>query len=249
MSPTFANQIRDLPEVVALGLSRFVESSRVIFGEDLKSVVLFGSGAEGRLRPASDVNVILILTSFDSTKAGAIRAPYAAAQAAIRLKAMFLLESELPQVLISFGQKFSDVLRRHQVLYGPDPLVGANIPRSAIILRLRQVLLNLMLRLREGYVEQGATQERVSELIAEAAGPLRSCAATLLELEGKSAASPKEALVQFVATLPASGWDEILAHVSDARERRELPAALADKTVIGLIELTARLAARVACLD
>jgi hypothetical protein len=133
-------------------------------------------------------------------------------------------------------------------LYGPDPFAGANIPRSAIVLRLRQVLLNLMLRLREGYVEQGAAQERVSELIAEAAGPLRSCAATLLELEGKSAASPKEALIQFAATLPASGWDQILAHVSDARERRELSADLADQTVIGLIELTARMADRVALL-
>lgn len=249
MSSTIANQLRDLPEAVGLNLSAFVESARTIFGADLKSVVLFGSGAEGKLRPASDVNLILILTSFDPAKADAVRAPYAAAQAAIRLKAMLLLESELPQALISFGQKFSDILRRRRVLFGPDPFAGAQVPRSAIVLRLRQVLLNLTLRLREGYVEQGSTPERISTLIAEAAGPLRTCAATVLELEGKSATSPKEALAQFVATLQPVDWDEMLAHISDAREQRALSADTADKTLIAMIDLTARLAAKVATLD
>jgi hypothetical protein len=212
-------------------------------------VVLFGSGAEGRLRPASDVNVILILSSFDSAKADAIRGPYAAAQAAIRLQAMFLLESELPHALIAFGQKFSDILRRHRVLYGTDPFVGAQVPRSATVLRLKQVLLNLTLRLREGYVEQGATPERISTLIAETAGPLRSCAATVMELEGKPDVHPKEALAQFVVTLPGSEWGEVLTHLSDAREKRELSADVADTTLLGLIELTSQLAARVATLE
>lgn len=94
----------------------------------------------------------------------------------------------------SFGQKFSDVVRRHRVLHGPDPFAGVHVSRAAVIVRLKQVLLNLMLRLREAYVERGSMPERVAELIADSAGPLRSCAATMLELEGKPAAHPKEAL-------------------------------------------------------
>jgi hypothetical protein len=249
MPSDIAAKLQDLPEPVVLGLSSFVDSALAIFDTALTSVVLYGSGAEGRLRAASDVNVILILKSFDPVQADAIREPYAAAQAAIRLAAMFLLEDEVEEAIVSFGQKFSDIHRRHRVLYGTDPFANAEVPRAAAILRLKQVLLNLILRLREAYVERGATPERMAALIADVAGPLRSCAATLLELEGKSVVAPKEALMNVVSSFPEGGWDEILAHVSDAREKRELPAELADRTLFRMMELAARLRARVVILE
>jgi hypothetical protein len=211
--------------------------------------VLYGSGAEGRLRAASDVNLLLVLSSFDAAKADAIRQPFAAAHAAIQLTAMFLLESEFEAAMTAFGQKFSDMVRRHRLLYGHDPFEGAHIPRTAVILRLKQVLLNLTLRLREAYVERGSTPERVSGLIADSAGPLRSCAATLLELEAKPALAPKEALVQFVLGFGEPGWEEILAHVSEARERRLLSAETADATLFRMIELAKRLRARADALQ
>jgi hypothetical protein len=249
MSAEIANRVKDLPEAVVMGLTNFVESSVAIFGPALKSVVLYGSGAEGRLRPASDVNVILVLSSFDAAQAERIREPFAAARAAIGLTGMFLLEDEVPHAIVSFGQKFSDVLRRHRVLYGADPFEGAHVPRAAAIFRLKQVLLNLTLRLREAYVERGSTPERIAELIADTAGPLRSCAATLLELEGKPALPPKEALAAIVTGFQESGWEEVLAHVSDARAQRELPAAIADQTLFRLIQLPARIGLRAASLE
>jgi hypothetical protein len=162
---------------------------------------------------------------------------------------MFLLETELESAMMAFGQKFSDIVRRHRVLLGCDPFAGANIPRAAVILRLKQVLLNLTLRLRESYVERGSTPERVSALIADSAGPLRSCAATLLELEAKPALHPKEALVQFVSGFGELHWEEILAHISEARERKPLSAAIANETLFRLIELAARLRARVEAVE
>jgi hypothetical protein len=238
-----------LPENVERALACFVSSAQTVFGPDLKSVVLYGSGAEGRLRAASDVNVLLVLSAFDAAKAEAIRQPFAAAQAAIQLTTMFLLESEVHPAMIAFGQKFSDIVRRHRVLYGSDPFVGLSIPRAAVIQRLKQVLLNLMLRLREAYVERGSTPERVSAMIAESAGPLRSCAATLLELEGKPVLAPKEALAQFVSGFGEPGWDDILAHLSETRERRMLAAGTADATLFRLIDLAGRLRARADALD
>jgi len=59
--------------------------------------------------------------------------------------------------------------------------------------RLRQVLLNLALRLRSAYAADGDREERLAVLVADAAGPLRSCAATIVELQGRSAASGKSA--------------------------------------------------------
>jgi hypothetical protein len=114
-----------------------------------------------------------------------------------------------------------------------------------VIVRLKQVSLNLMLRLREAYVERGSTPERFSELIADSTGPLRSCAATLLELEGRPAAPPKEALANFVSGFGEPGWDKMLENISETRERRLLTASDADATLIQMIELAARLRARV----
>jgi predicted nucleotidyltransferase len=248
MARAIATELQDLPEPVAVSLRGFVETAQQVFGDDLKSVVLYGSGAEGRLRATSDVNLLLLLARFDAEKAAGIRAPYAAARAAIRLGAMFLLESELRPAMQSFGQKFSDIVRRHRVLYGSDPFAGAKIPREAVIVRVKQVLLNLTLRLRTAYVQRGATPERISALIADTAGPLRSCAATLDELEGKPAVPPKEALANFVATLGEPAWSQVLARISEVREDHLLDATAADQTLLCLIDLTARLHARVEAL-
>lgn len=134
------------------------------------------------------------------------------------------------------------------MLFGPDPFAGMSIPRSSIIWRLKQVLLNLALRLREAYVQRGATPERISALIADSAGPLRSCAATVQVLEGKPAVHPKEALISFVASLKEPGWDEVLAHISETRERELLSPDMADATLFRLMELAQRLRARVEAL-
>src|SRR6185295_2756121 len=110
------------------------------------SVVLYGSGAEGQLRPTSDVNVMIVLTEFDRKRVDALREPLRIAHAAIKLTAMFLLESEIAAASESFAVKFSDILRRRRVLVGSDPFQGISITRQAEITRLKQVLFNLQLR-------------------------------------------------------------------------------------------------------
>jgi hypothetical protein len=163
-------ELKDLPAPVAQGLTSFLDSALAIFGAELSSAILYGSAAEGRLRPASDVNLLLILKSFTATQADALRSPFAAAQAAIRLNAMFLLESEVEAAKTCFAQKFSDIVRRHRVLHGSDPFMGAQVPRAAVIQRVRQVLLNLTLRLREAYLESGPWTRRIRQ---DRGNPLR----------------------------------------------------------------------------
>jgi predicted nucleotidyltransferase len=248
MDPNIAKELQDLPEVSRVAVTTFVAAAREIFRDDLRSVVLYGSGAEGRLRPTSDINLVLVLSAFDHVKAAAIRSQFSFAESAVRLTAMFLLELEVASAIELFAQKFSDIGRRHRVLYGSDPFDGISIPRTAEIWRLKQVLLNLTLRLRQAYVEYGSTPERISGLIADSAGPIRSCAATLSELEGKAAMPPKEALANFADSLGDSGWVEVLTHISETRERELLSPDVADATVLRLIELANHLRTRAEAL-
>ena len=238
----------DLPAHVDRVLEEFIAAARQVCSDALRSVVLYGSGAEGRLRATSDVNLILVLTEFTPQMADALREPLRVGQAAARLAVMFLLESEVSAAVNAYPVKYLDIIHRHRILYGSDPFAGLSFSRDACVFRLKQVLLNLRLRLRSLYILRGLNEEQLALVVADAAGPLRSCAATILELEGHSASSPKEALEQMILPLEDPAWREVVSHLSEARETRRLQAGVAGKTLFRLMELTQLLLSRVSNL-
>ena len=242
-------QANDLPAKVDSVLTDFVNATKKAFENDLRSIVLYGSGAEGKLRPSSDVNVIVVLARFDQSMADQLREPLRLAEAAIKLRAMFLLEEEVEPAFHAFAVKFADVKRRRRILYGDDPFVEVSVSREDSIFRLKQTLLNLILRLRESYISRGLREEQLVATVADAAGPLRSCAATLLELEGAPASSAKEALQQVSSSLPgAESRKHELEFISEAREEQMLSPGVAAPTLFHLIELARLMWVRAAAL-
>jgi hypothetical protein len=162
------------------------------------------------------------------------------------VRVLFLLESEIDEAARAFAQKFADLRRRRRVLLGADPFASLAIPREALVFRLKQVLLNQQLRLRAAYVARGLPEDQLVGVLASAAGPLRTAAASLLELEGQGALAPREALARVAGALPeARRWEEALARMSDARQGRPLAAGVPSRTLLDLIELTGRLKERV----
>ena len=232
-----------LPPDVSQGLAEFVDSAKSALGPDLVSVVLFGSAAEGRLRATSDVNLILVLARFDAARVDALREPLRTARALINLSTMLIVESEITGAAEAFAVKFADIRERHKVLWGKDPFAGLKPSRGAMLVRLQQILLNFVLRTRERYALVSLREEQLAQVVADAAGPLRSAAALILELEGKPAASPKAALESLAAGIDAARWRDALAHLSSAREAH-LPPGAAKPTTLALIELAQALLAR-----
>ena len=227
-----------LPQPVEQGLNDFVESARSAFGTDLVSIVLYGSAAEGRLRASSDVNTITVVKSFSSDAARAISPALTLLATAIRLETMFVLESEIEQTVNAFPVKFADMRHRRRVLTGSDPFAHIEIPRGALISRLRQVLLNTVLRTRQSYALRHGREERMVALAADMAVPLRSAASAMLDLSGSNAASPREALDQVAKFAPQPQWSEAVALLSDAREKRAMPAGKsAAQVVFSLLDL------------
>jgi predicted nucleotidyltransferase len=240
--------LADLPPDVAQPLSTFVESAGKILEGDLVSVILFGSAAEARLRATSDVNLMLVLSRFEAARADALREPLRLAHALIRLEAMFVLESELADASEAFAVKFADMAARHRVLAGKDVLAGLAPSRESMRMRLRQILLNYILRTRERYVLTSLRDEQNAALVADSAGPLRSAAEIILKLEGRPVSSPKLALEALAHELGGDGWRAPLEHLSTARESGTLPQGVGAPTVLRLIELAEGLRARAAGL-
>jgi len=222
-------------------LSDFLEAARNSFGDHLRSVTLFGSAAEGKLRPTSDVNLVVVLSAFEQTRADQLREPLRIAQAAIQLRPMFVLESEIPGATRSFAPKFADILRRRVVLYGDDSFAYISVPREAEIRQLKQQLLNITLRLRAAYIARSLREEQLAIFIAGVIGPLRSAAAALLELEGQPATSPQQAFELLGLELQLPAWSGALSMIATIQEAMLTPSGAAQHVVFQLLEF-ARLA-------
>lgn len=240
--------LETLPKEVGPVLEGLVSAAKEALGGQLVSVVLYGSAAEGRLRSSSDVNLIVVLREFDAAKMDSLRERFRLAHAAVRLNAMFLLESEVAAAAEAFAVKFSDVLARHKVLHGEDPFARLEVSRSATLHRLRQVLVNLSLRLRERYVFVSLREEQLVAILADTTGPLRAGAATILGLEGRSGVPPKEALAELCRSIPGS-WAPLLATLSRARESQVLAPGEAGPALLSLMQLTVLLQERARALS
>ena len=230
-----------LPEEIQRHLDVFVAAAQTAFGDDLAAAVLFGSAADGQVRATSDVNLLLLLKRFTPQTADALRGSLRLAHAAIDLQVMFLLERELTQAADAFAVKFADIIARHRVLLGNDPFASLHTSRDAMLRRLRQVLLNQQVRMRERYMLLSLNEEQLAGAIADAAGPLRSAAASLAQLEGKSAQSGKQALEAFVDQLGDPALHTALQAMSEARETARLAPGQALPAFTSLMAITERL--------
>jgi len=236
-------QVPALADSVSEALGLFVDAAKNAFGSNLRSIVLFGSAAEGKMRATSDVNILIVLDALDRDQMDAFREPLRIAHAALNVQAMFVLTSELNEAAEAFANKFDDIRRRHVVLHGDDVVKTLTISRDALVRRVRQVLLNQTLRLRDAYAERSLREEQAAAAIADAAGPLRAAAAAILEIEGRPAADPKAALAALVAGTEHSA---MLHYISEARERKLLEPGVAADVLFDLARLAAWLHQRAA---
>jgi hypothetical protein len=228
--------LADLPAEVAASLNDFLAAAADALGDQLVSAVLYGSAAEGRLRATSDVNLILVLRRFDPGGATALQGAMRVARAAIQLDVMFICADEIPAAAEAFAVKFEDILHRHRVLWGENPLEALKVSRAAQVRRLRQVLLNLVLRLRNAYVLVGTRAEQAERAAVDAIGPLRAAAAALENLAGRPHASPKAALTAVVAAHGDAPQQQLLEQLSQLREGAHVGAS--EAVLAGVIQLT-----------
>lgn len=235
------SEFPQLSSTVNQALNDFLSAAKETLGESLLSVVLYGSAAEGKLRSTSDVNLVLVLSSFEQAKVDLLRSPLRIAQASIQLRPMFLLKEEIPQAVCSFASKFADILRRRVILWGDDPFAASSIPREARVSELKHQLLNQILRLRASYVSRSLREEQLSFVVAHAIGPLRSSAAALLELQGTPASSAQEALERVGAELRLPGWTQTVALLSAVQDSPLATAAKAAGLFFAILDLACRM--------
>ena len=201
MNTAASSSVIDTLEVlppVRRALTDFVAAQQAAFGPALHSITLFGSAAEGRMSPHSDVNLMTVLSQVDRGAFARLSADYRAAHAAARISCMFIRLDEIPAAYRSFAVKFEDIANRRQILVGADPFAGLAMSAEDMRRRAREDLLNLTLRLRERTIFHSDAPEQLETVIFEVSSGVRVAAAAILWLEGAPRLAPSEALEQLL---------------------------------------------------
>jgi len=133
-------------------INEFISRLRAGAGENLQSVILYGSAADGEFHPEfSNVNLLCILreTSFAQLTAIVPTVEWWTRQK--HHEPLVLTREEMERSTDVFSIELLDMQQRHRVLFGDDVLNGIHIPmalhRAQLEYELRQKLILLRGRL------------------------------------------------------------------------------------------------------
>jgi predicted nucleotidyltransferase len=187
-------------------LEEFTRSLGAALGDNLVSLVLFGSAARGtHVQGRSDLNTLLIVR--DATVArlhGA--APVVAEWArAGEPPPLIFAESEWRASADVFAIEIEDMREAHRVLAGRDPFDGLVTRRSDLRRELEHEARGKVLRLRTEYAAAAADGKALERLLAHSAGTFFVLFRAALRLTGGVPPAAHDALVK--ETAAATGLD------------------------------------------
>lgn len=201
----------------------FRDDIKKAFGEDLKGLILYGSGARGEYIPGrSDLNFLVILTDAGIDhldRAFGIVSSWSKRRVAIPL---FMTKSMILQSLDCYPVEFLNMQLHYVPVYGEDVLRGLAFDRSNLRLQLERELKGKLLHLRTGFLETQGKDKALARLIAVSLTAFLSLFTALLYLKGIAAPRDRRELIRETAV--AAGLDgNIFEKCLDIRENTRNP--------------------------
>jgi hypothetical protein len=226
---------------------------RGIFGERLRSLVLYGQDAlaqpkasghdEGRHGHADTppIQTMAIVETAGREDLRACAARIASWHGAGLATPLVLAASEFERSLDVFPLEFGAILAHHELVSGAplDAAVNAADLRRACEGQARSHLLHL----RQGYLETRGNIDALAVLIVASAAPLAALLATVARLEGHASDDAVAAARQVERTLGLAG--DTLAHVAQLSGVREIPSSEAERIFPGYLDGMERLVSHV----
>jgi hypothetical protein len=201
-----------------------VADLRMVFGDRLRSVCVYGSHAEGAgaTTPISCLALVSSLTSLDLDACG--RAVHSWQRHGLATP-LILPEHEFTRSLDAFPLEYAEMQRAHAVVYGRDPFANISIAAEDLRRACETQVKSLLLHLREEYMEAAGRPVAVSDLVQMSAPGF---AALLRNVARLHRAAPPDA-----AGAPHTGSD---ARAAATRDGARL-AGLADGVVADVLAL------------
>jgi Nucleotidyltransferase domain len=221
----------------------FVERIRAAAGENLLSVILYGSAAEGEFHPEySDLNLLCVLrdSSFSSLQKLAKVAGWWRAKK--HHPPLLLTPAELKSSAGVFSIEFLDMKQRYRVLYGEDVLAGLHIPTAQHRFQLEYEIREKLVLLRQHLLLAGNNEKQLWEVMLHSLSSFTTLFRHILpELGQAGRKHSREAVTELAARLnfSPSAFEQLMDIRAAKADRRQRQAASVANEYLQTIEKVA----------
>jgi predicted nucleotidyltransferase len=189
----------EIPETVRETLRPYLAQVQKLFGDALEAVILYGSAAGGEYLPGkSNINLLIILARQDTELLKRYAVLHKRWQKEQIVVPLFLTQAELRSSLDLFPLEYLEVQERHVLLAGRDPFPELRIGLKNLRLQCEQGLRGNLLRLRQRFVEGGASTEAITILLPLSLTALLPCLRGLLRAKECPVERSAEGVLQAV---------------------------------------------------
>jgi len=149
-------------------LTRLVDELRAAHGENLVSVVLYGSAAAGDdIDLRSDQNILIVLNRITTEDLRRSQAPIGAWQALGQPLPVYFSVAELDDAVDVFPIEFLQMEKARKVLHGRDPFEFIKISRANLRHQTEFELRTRLIQLRRMYIPASTSIEKLSSLMSD----------------------------------------------------------------------------------
>ncbi len=210
-------------------VEEFVQKMRQAAGENLVSVVLYGSAAEGEFHPQySDLNMLCLLrdASFPSlAKISSVAEWWGRKK---HQPPLILTPQELQSSADVFSIEFVDMKQRHRLLYGEDALQKLHVPMQKHRSQLEYELREKLILLRQHILLSGNNDKRLWEVMLTSLSSFTTLFRhVLLELGEQGRKHSRDAVAEVAARLhcDASAFIQLMDVRAEQTDRKRLRAS------------------------
>ncbi len=180
--------------------ANFIDDLKATHGENLASVVLYGSAATKEFVPrASDYNLLIALHKIAPEDLRRSQAPLREWKRLGHPLPTFFTVDELRDAADVFPIEFHQMERARTVLYGADPLVGLRISDENLRHQTEYELRSKLLQLRRLYISATFAPDKLRDLMSDSLTSFAAIFRAVLLLENLEPPITKRDVVLMIA--------------------------------------------------
>ena len=188
--------------IVQSALNHLVEDLRATHGDNLSSVVLYGSAAAGDyVELRSDYNLLIALNRITPADLRQAQAPMREWQRLGHPMPVYFTVEELEDAADVFPIEFHQMERARVVLYGRDPFETLLISDENLRHQTEYELRSKLIQLRRLYIPASGSATRLRDLMADSLSSFATLFAPVLLLHGQEPPVLKVEIVRAAARL------------------------------------------------
>jgi predicted nucleotidyltransferase len=223
--------------------NEFVSRIRAAAGDNITSVILYGSAAEGEFHPEySDLNLLCMVRDSSFALLAKIAGVAEWWRGKKHHPPLILTSEELRASAAVFSIEFIDMKQRYRVLYGEDVLQSLRVPMAFHLFQLRYELREKLVLLRQHLLLAANKDKQLWEVMLHSLSSFTTLFRhVLVEMGEQGRKHSREAVTELSTRLnfDASPFVQLMDLRAQKFDRKQLPVAGMVERYLSAIETVA----------